>query len=225
MANTWNQVGTLKGPKGDKGATGDAGPKGGSVRVASISVPAGGDVAFSALSPSDGVQVGDLVLDAKGSVYPISAVDAGRSTARVGSAINGVSLKGPKGETGAVGPKGADGTSITVKGAVGSKAALPSSAAIGDTYITNDTSHMWVKTAMSGDAQWTDLGEMKGPKGDKGATGEKGEKGDTGATGAQGPAGPGITFGQGAPTASSQAGAVYIDTADGFKVYQYGDNA
>lgn len=192
---------------------GDAGPKGGSVRVASISVPAGGDVAFSALSPSDGVQVGDLVLDAKGSVYPISAVDAGRSTARVGSAINGVSLKGPKGETGAV------------KGAVGSKTALPSSAAIGDTYITSDTSHMWVKTAMSGDAQWTDLGEMKGPKGDKGATGEKGEKGATGATGAQGPAGPGITFGQGAPTASSQAGAVYIDTADGFKVYQYGDNA
>lgn len=179
MTNTWNQVGTLKGPKGDKGATGDAGPKGGSVRVASISVPAGGDVAFSALSPSDGVQVGYLVLDAKGSVYPISAVDAGQSTARVGSAINGVSLKGPKGETGAVGPKGADGTSITVKGAVSSKAALPSSAAIGD----------------------------------------------TGATGAQGPAGPGITFGRGAPTASSQAGAVYIDTADGFKVYQYGDNA
>lgn len=219
MANTWNQVGTLKGPKGDKGATGDAGPKGGSVRVASISVPAGGDVAFSALSPSDGVQVGDLVLDAKGSVYPISAVDMGRSTARVGSAINGVSLKGPKGETGAVG------TSITVKGAVSSKADLPSSAAIGDTYITIDTSHMWVKTAMSGDAQWTDLGEMKGPKGDKGATGDKGDKGETGATGAQGPAGPGITFGQGAPTAASQAGAVYIDTADGFKVYQYGANA
>lgn len=225
MTNTWSQVGTLKGPKGDKGATGDAGPKGGSVRVASISVPAGGDVAFSALSPSDGVQVGDLVLDAKGSVYPISAVDAGRSTVRVGSAINGVSLKGPKGETGAVGPKGADGTSVTVKGAVNSKDDLPSSAAIGDTYITSDTSHMWVKTAMSGDAQWTDLGEMKGPKGDKGETGAKGDKGDTGATGAQGPAGPGITFGQGAPTASSQAGAVYIDTADGFKVYQYGENA
>lgn len=225
MANTWNQVGTLKGPKGDKGAPGDAGPKGGSVRVASISVPTGGDVAFSALSPSDGVQVGDLVLDTKGSVYPISAVDTGRSTARVGSAINGVSLKGPKGETGAVGPKGADGTSITVKGAVSSKADLPSGAAIGDTYITSDTSHMWVKTAMSGDAQWTNLGEMKGPKGDKGATGDKGDKGETGATGAQGPAGPGITFGQGAPTAASQAGAVYIDTADGFKVYQYGANA
>ena len=139
MANAWNQVGTLKGPKGDKGATGDAGPKGGSVRVASINIPPEGEVAFSALSPSDGVQVGDLVLDAKGSVYPISAVDLGGSTARVSSAINGVSLKGPKG--------------------------------------------------------------------------------------AQGPAGPGITFGQGAPTAASQEGAVYIDTADGFKVYQYGTSA
>lgn len=157
MANAWNQVGTLKGPKGDKGATGNAGPKGGSVRVASVNIPSEGEVAFSALSPSDGVQVGDLVLDAKGSVYPISAVDPGRSTARVGSAINGVSLKGPKG--------------------------------------------------------------------DKGATGEKGDRGDTGPKGAQGPAGPGITFGQGAPTAASQEGAVYIDTADGFKVYQYGTSA
>lgn len=153
MANAWNQVGTLKGPKGDKGATGNAGPKGGSVRVASVNIPSEGEVAFSALSPSDGVQVGDLVLDAKGSVYPISAVDPGRSTARVGSAINGVSLKGPKGETGDTGPKGADGTSITVKGAVSSESALPSDAAIGDTYVTSDNGHMWVKTAATGDAQ------------------------------------------------------------------------
>ena len=225
MANAWNQVGTLKGPKGDKGATGDAGPKGGSVRVVSVNIPSEGEVAFSALSPSDGVQVSDLVLDAKGSVYPISAVDPGRSTARVGSAINGVSLKGPKGDKGDTGPKGADGTSITIKGAVSSVSALPSDAAIGDTYVTSDNGHMWVKTAATGDAQWTDLGEMKGPKGDKGATGEKGDRGDTGPKGAQGPAGPGITFGQGAPTAASQEGAVYIDTADGFKVYQYGTSA
>ena len=106
-----------------------------------------------------------------------------------------------------------------------SASALPSDAAIGDTYVTSDNGHMWVKTAATGDAQWTDLGEMKGPKGDKGATGEKGDRGDTGPKGAQGPAGPGITFGQGAPTAASQEGAVYIDTADGFKVYQYGTSA
>ena len=92
MANTWNQVGTLRGPQGERGATGATGAKGGSVRVASISVPAGGDVAFSALSPSDGVQVGDVVLDKDGSLFAVSAVDAGNSTARVGAAISGVSF-------------------------------------------------------------------------------------------------------------------------------------
>lgn len=224
MANTWNQVGTLRGPQGERGATGATGAKGGSVRVASISVPAGGDVAFSALSPSDGVQVGDVVLDKDGSLFAVSAVDAGNSTARVGAAISGVSMRGPRGETGLRGERGADGTSITVKGAVASQSALPSSAAIGDTYVTSDTSHMWVKTAASGPSQWTDLGEMKGPKGDKGDAGEKGATGERGATGAQGPAGPGITFGQGVPKDASQVGAVYIDTADGFKVYQYGSN-
>lgn len=199
MANAWNQVGTLKGPKGDKGATGNAGPKGGSVRVASVNIPSEGEVAFSALSPSDGVQVGDLVLDAKGSVYPISAVDPGRSTARVGSAINGVSLKGPKGETGDTGPKGADGTSITVKGAVSSASALPSDAAIGDTYVTSDNGHMWVKTAVTGDAQWTDLGEMKGPKGADGTS---------------------VTAGTGAPTGTAVVGSVYIDASTG-NLYTY----
>ena len=84
---------------------GNAGPKGGSVRVASVNIPSEGEVAFSALSPSDGVQVGDLVLDAKGSVYPISAVDPGRSTARVGSAINGVSSRGPKAKRATLAPK------------------------------------------------------------------------------------------------------------------------
>ena len=66
---------------------------------------------------------------------------------------------------------------------------------------------------------WNQVGTLMGPKG------EKGDKGDTGPKGAQGPAGPGITFGQGAPTEASQEGAVYIDTADGFKVYQYGTSA
>lgn len=174
MANAWNQVGTLKGPKGDKGATGNAGPKGGSVRVASVNIPSEGEVAFSALSPSDGVQVGDLVLDAKGSVYPISAVDPGRSTARVGSAINGVSLKGPKGETGDTGPKGADGTSITVKGAVSSASALPSDAAIGDTYVTSDNGHMWVKTAATGECA------VDGPRRNEGAQGRQGGHGRKG---------------------------------------------
>lgn len=72
---------------------------------------------------------------------------------------------------------------------------------------------------------WNQVGTLMGPQGPRGATGAtgaKGDRGEKGATGAQGPAGPGITFGQGAPTSASQEGAVYIDTADGFKVYQYG---
>lgn len=151
MANTWNQVGTLMGPQGPKGATGATGAKGGSVRVANIDVKSNSDIAFSALKPADGVQVGDVVIDANGDVYAIASVDSAGSTAHVGEAVEGVSVKGPR-----------------------------------------------------------------GPKGDAG---------EKGATGAQGPAGPGITFGQGAPTSASQEGAVYIDTADGFKVYQYGQTA
>lgn len=225
MANAWNQVGTLMGPQGPRGATGATGAKGGSVRVASIDVRSNSDVAFSALKPADGVQVGDVVIDANGDVYAIASVDSAGSTAHVGEAVEGVSVKGPQGPKGDAGEKGADGTSITVKGAVADKSALPADAAVGDTYVTSDNGHMWVKTSTSGDAQWTDLGEMKGPKGDRGEKGATGDRGEKGATGAQGPAGPGITFGQGAPTSASQEGAVYIDTADGFKVYQYGQTA
>ena len=222
MANAWNQVGSLRGPQGPKGDTGATGSRGGGIRVASVDVADISDVAFSALAPSDGVQVGDIVVDAKGAVRTVATVNAGASTAHVGPAVSGVTLKGPKGDTGEAGPKGNDGTSINVKGSVANESALPAGASVGDTYVTTDNGHMWVKTAMSGSSQWTDLGEMKGPKGDKGERGDAGATGATGATGPQGPAGPGITFGQGAPSGASQEGAVYIDTADGFKVYQYG---
>lgn len=75
MANAWNQVGTLMGPQGPRGATGATGAKGGSVRVANIDVKSNSDVAFSALKPADGVQVGDVVIDANGDVYAIASVD------------------------------------------------------------------------------------------------------------------------------------------------------
>ena len=91
MANTWNQVGTLMGPQGPRGATGATGAKGGSVRVANIDVKSNSDVAFSALKPADGVQVGDVVIDANGDVYAIASVDSAGSTAHVGEAVEGVS--------------------------------------------------------------------------------------------------------------------------------------
>lgn len=198
----WTKKGSIKGPKGETGS------KGGSVRVANIDVQSNTDVAFSALSPSDGVQVGDVIIDSKGDVYTVATLDSANSTAHVGQAIEGVTLKGPKGDTGETGAKGADGTSITVKGAVADNTKLPSDAAIGDTYVTSADGHMWVKTAATGDNQWTDLGEMKGPKG------------DTGATGANGKDGSSCTTGSGAPTGTAVTGSVYIDAATG-DVYSY----
>lgn len=224
MALSWNQVGVLKGPKGDAGQTGPKGEKGGSVRIATVDVTDNSDVAFSALMPSDGVKVGDLVIDTMGQAYAVASVNAGASTAHVGAAVHGYTAKGPKGDRGETGPRGENGTSITVKGAVSDKSKLPADAAIGDTYVTSNDGHMWVKTSTSGSSQWTDLGAMKGPKGDAGQTGPAGPAGATGKTGPQGPAGPGITFGNGAPTTPSQPGAVYVDVADGFKVYQFRDN-
>lgn len=216
MALSWNQVGSLKGPQGQRGETGPQGEKGGSVRIATVDVTDNSDVAFSALTPSDGVKVGDVVLDAMGQAYAVVSVNAGASTAHVGTAVPGYTAKGPKGDVGPAGPRGENGTSVTVKGAVSDKSKLPADAAIGDTYVTSDDGHMWVKTSMSGGSQWTDLGAMKGPKGDTGPAGP---------TGQQGPAGPGITFGSGAPSAPSQQGAVYVDVADGYKVYQYSQMA
>ena len=281
MANTWNQVGTLQGPQGPRGEQGLAGAKGGSVRIANIDVLSNSDVAFSALSPSDGVQVGDSIVDTRGDVYVVSAVNAEASSAHVGQAIEGVTLKGPQGPAGPAGADGApgkDGTSVSIKGTVADKTALPTEGvAVGDTYVTTTDGHMWVWSG----SEWTDLGKMQGPAGQsvrattetptsdhlvtiasitpagatvgdsvvagdgalytvtamgdvhatlsssvvslKGPKGETGAPGKDGAAGAQGPAGPGIIFGQGAPTEAMAVGTTYVDTSDGFKVYQYGN--
>ena len=96
MANAWNQVGTLMGPQGPRGATGATGAKGGSVRVANIDVKSNSDVAFSALKPADGVQVGDVVIDANGDVYAIASVDSadGTSVTAGTGAPSGVAVVG-----------------------------------------------------------------------------------------------------------------------------------
>lgn len=99
MADTfgWVPKGSLKGPKGDAGDQGPKGDSGRSVRVARIDVTDNSDVAFSSLSPSDGIAVGDTVVDAAGDVYTVESVNSGASTAHVGAKLEGVSLKGPQG--------------------------------------------------------------------------------------------------------------------------------
>lgn len=165
MANQWNKLGSLRGPQGPAGAAGPAGAQGAagkSVRIANIDVMSNSDVAFSALSPADGVAVGDTVVDTKGDVYTIASVNADAQTVHVGQAIAGVTLKGPQGEPGVAGAPGKDGTSISVKGTVADAASLPAdNNTSGDTYITSGDGHMhvWDGTA------WQDLGAMKGPQG------------------------------------------------------------
>lgn len=89
--------------------------------------------------------------------------------------------KGEKGDTGAVGPqgeKGQDGTGVAIK------ASKAECVAVGDGYIDNNGHlQMLVSFSASGEAQFKDCGEIRGPKGDKGDPGEKGDQGVPGAAG------------------------------------------
>lgn len=215
MADTfgWVPKGSLKGPKGDAGDQGPKGDSGRSVRVARIDVTDNSDVAFSSLSPSDGIAVGDTVVDAAGDVYTVESVNSGASTAHVGAKLEGVSLKGPQGPAGA---DGKDGTGVTILGSYDDIEALqeahPTGSA-GDAYLVEGDLYVWSAT----ESAWKNVGTIQGPQGPKGDTGAQGPKGDTGATG---PAGPGISFGSGTPSIEGTAGQMYVDT-DTMTVYGY----
>lgn len=106
----------IAGPKGDKGDKGEAGK---SQRVATVNVDSDTDVEKAVIANSDGIQVGDYLVDSNGETYTIESV--ANDTVHVSDVITGVNFKGlkgdkgdtgetgAKGETGEVGPKGADG--------------------------------------------------------------------------------------------------------------------
>lgn len=99
-----------KGDKGDtgatgpKGATGATGPAGKSQRVATVNIQSDTDVNKSDIANSDGIAVGDYIVDTNGDAYTVTAVAT--DTVHVSNALEGVNFKGPKGDTGAQGPKG-----------------------------------------------------------------------------------------------------------------------
>lgn len=76
-----------------------------------------------------------------------------------------------------VGPKGADGTSVTITGSVANAAALPtglnSTTDVGKGYITQDDGHLHVWSGTS----FTDAGNITGPAGAQGAPGSVGPRG------------------------------------------------
>jgi len=179
--NSWEDVGDLQGPPGPQGIQGIQGVQ--------------------------GVQGVQGIQGVKG--------DTGLTGAKGDQGIQGIQgTKGDKGDTGSQGIQGVqgnpgtNGTGVTILGSYPNYAALVAAhptGSVGDSYITDDTGHLWVWSATS--SSWVDVGQIvgpqgpigpQGPKGDTGATGAtgsqgiqgiqgiKGDKGDTGATGAQG---------------------------------------
>ena len=246
MALTWTQKGNLKGPQGETGAQGAPGEPGASYRACTVNLTANTSVSTSNIVPSAGIQVGDLLTDPTGAVFPVASL--GEGTVQTGAAT-GQNLRGPQGAQGPAGADGKDGTGVNIKGAVSSSSELPGSGEAGDAYITNDTGNLWVWDVDQ--SKYVDTGaQVKGPKGDTGAagaaatvtvgttsTGEAGTQAQVtnsgsesaavlnftipkGAKGDTGAAGPGVSVGNGAPSDPGQAGEVYIDATTG-NLYRY----
>ena len=152
------------GPTGSSGSSGPTGPTGAASNVAGPTGPTG----------------------------PTGVAGSSGPTGPTGAAST---VAGPTGPTGTTGPAGAG---ITYKGAVATATSLPGypssyGGAVGDAYITTDTSHLWVWSGST----WVDNGPVTtgitgptGPTGSTGPTGTAGTAGPTGATGPTGPTGP-----------------------------------
>jgi len=135
--------------------------------------------------------------------------------------------------------KGPAGTGVVYSGSVADHASLPTTANVGDMWITEDTGHAWIwGTPTAG--VWNDAGPWLGPagptgatgsQGPPGATGSQGPPGNTGATGPQGDPGvPGNTGQRGSywftgttdpgTVAGALAGDLYLNTTSG-DVFQF----
>lgn len=101
MTATWIVKGNLKGPKGDRGETGK------SVRSSDIDIKSNATIPLANIKPNTNVAVGDTIFDVNGEVFTVTAVTEAGAT--VGTALSGVSMKGPKGDRGETGERGPQG--------------------------------------------------------------------------------------------------------------------
>jgi hypothetical protein len=199
MAATWVVKGNLKGPKGDKGETGK------SVRSSDIDIQSNATVPLANIKPNTNVAVGDTIFDVNGEVFTVTAVTEAGAT--VGTALSGVSMKGPKGDkgergdTGERGPQGIQG----IQGAKGDPFTIAktyqSVAAMNEGFATDtvkegqfvmidtgnvddeDNAKLYVKgkTAYSYITDLSGATSVQGPQGVQGQQGVQGERGDVGA--------------------------------------------
>lgn len=231
MTATWVVKGNLKGPKGDKGETGK------SVRSSNIDIQSNATVPLANIKPNTNVAVGDTIFDVNGEVFTVTAVTEAGAT--VGTALSGVSMKGPKGDKGETGergpqgiqgPQGAKGDLVTIAKTYRSVAAMNAGFAtdtvkegqlvIIDTGNVNDADNakLYVKgkTAYTYIADLSGATGIQGPQGVQGQQGVRGETGPAGAKGADGTRGSKWSVGTGTPTDTDAiAGDQYLDTATG----------
>lgn len=244
----WSKLGNLKGAKGDQGERGERGEQGAagkSMRAANVDVQSNTDVEVGAIFPADGIAAGDLIVDAAGDLYTVTAV--GDGTVHVSNAIDGASLKGAKGDKGDPGQRGEQGER-GVQGEQGAKGdpgaafaiakTFPSVAAMNEGFADDgvaegqfvlidtgnvedvDNAKLYVKGAEAY-SYLTDLSGAQGMTGPAGERGQQGVQGEPGAKGDKGADGLSITVGTGAPTGEPAVGTSYVDAATGdLYVYQ-----
>lgn len=201
----WVVKGNLKGPKGDKGETGK------SVRISDIDIQSNATVPLANIKPNTNVAVGDIIFDVNGEVFTVTAVtDAG---ATVGTALSGVSMKGPKGDRGEAGlagakgepgergpqgiqgPQGAKGDPFTIAKTYQSVTAMNAGFATDDVkegqFVMIDTGNVNdvdnAKLYVKGKTAYsyiTDLSGATGVQGPQGIQGQQGVQGERGNVGA-----------------------------------------
>lgn len=104
-----------------------------------------------------------------------------------------VSIMGPTGPRGLIGPKGDDGVSTIIFGSYESLDDLKrehQKGKKGESYIVGDNLFVW--SAENG--EWNDVGVIRGPKGDTGPTGPEGKEGPVGPKGEKGSDGTSVTI-------------------------------
>lgn len=186
------------GPQGAQGETGPAGPQGpqGEAGPAGATGPQGpqgerGETgAAGPQGPAATITVGTTTTLPAGS--SASVTNSGTTSAAV------FNFAIPQGATGPQGPKGDDGTGISVDGTVATYADLPTGLGPDDDgkgyYVEADGKlYIWNGTAFPADGDGVLIRGPQGLKGDTGDTGPQGPQGPAGqdgATGATGPQGP-----------------------------------